>query len=413
MRYELLIALRYLRARRKSAFISITTIFTAVGVTIGVAALIITLSVMNGFQASLRERVLSLSPQIQIVKYGGSIANYNEIEAKADAIEQVEGSDPFVVGQAMMSADHRVSGVVVRGIDTGKTAGTAQLRRFITSGDLTSLAPHANRAADPPLIGAVAIGRSLADKLKAGLHDRMRMIAPILAAGGGELTTRTGEVEVGAIFDSGVSFIDGSVVFIGLAQAQQFFGREGKVDGVEVKLKNLDDTAAVAERLRRLYPAPYRVRSWIEFNQAASAGFAMLKRVYALVLLMLIGVAAFNLVATLIMVVMEKRKDIAVLMTMGATRRDVRTIFVLKGLVVGGVGTAGGLILGSLGSYLLAHYHFIEIPREIYGISTLPIEVEPLNFVLVALASIALCLAATLYPARQASRQSPVEAIRS
>jgi lipoprotein-releasing system permease protein len=413
LRYELLIALRYLRARRKSAFISITTIFTAVGVTIGVAALIITLSVMNGFQASLRERVLSLSPQIQIVKYGGSIANYNEIEAKADAIEQVEGSDPFVVGQAMMSADHRVSGVVVRGIDTGKTAGTAQLRRFITSGDLTSLAPHANRAADPPLIGAVAIGRSLADKLKAGLHDRMRMIAPILAAGGGELTTRTGEVEVGAIFDSGVSFIDGSVVFIGLAQAQQFFGREGKVDGVEVKLKNLDDTAAVAERLRRLYPAPYRVRSWIEFNQAASAGFAMLKRVYALVLLMLIGVAAFNLVATLIMVVMEKRKDIAVLMTMGATRRDVRTIFVLKGLVVGGVGTAGGLILGSLGSYLLAHYHFIEIPREIYGISTLPIEVEPLNFVLVALASIALCLAATLYPARQASRQSPVEAIRS
>jgi lipoprotein-releasing system permease protein len=413
LRYELLIALRYLRARRKSAFISITTIFTAVGVTIGVAALIITLSVMNGFQASLRERVLSLSPQIQIIKYGGSIANYNEIEAKADAIEQVAGSDPFVVGQAMMSADHRVSGVVVRGIDTGKTAGTAQLRRFITSGDLASLVPHANRAADPPLIGTVAIGRSLADKLKAGLHDRMRMIAPILAAGGGELTTRTGEVEVGAIFDSGVSFIDGSVVFIGLAQAQQFFGREGKVDGVEVKLKNLDDTAAVAERLRRLYPAPYRVRSWIEFNQAASAGFAMLKRVYALVLLMLIGVAAFNLVATLIMVVMEKRKDIAVLMTMGATPRDVRTIFVLKGLVVGGVGTAGGLILGSLGSYLLAHYHFIEIPREIYGISTLPIEVEPLNFVLVALASIALCLAATLYPARQASRQSPVEAIRS
>ncbi len=413
MRYELLIALRYLRARRKSAFISITTIFTAVGVTIGVAALIITLSVMNGFQASLRERVLSLSPQIQIIKYGGSIANYNEIEAKADAIEQVAGSDPFVVGQAMMSADHRVSGVVVRGIDTGKTAGTAQLRRFITSGDLASLVPHANRAADPPLIGTVAIGRSLADKLKAGLHDRMRMIAPILAAGGGELTTRTGEVEVGAIFDSGVSFIDGSVVFIGLAQAQQFFGREGKVDGVEVKLKNLDDTAAVAERLRRLYPAPYRVRSWIEFNQAASAGFAMLKRVYALVLLMLIGVAAFNLVATLIMVVMEKRKDIAVLMTMGATPRDVRTIFVLKGLVVGGVGTAGGLMLGSLGSYLLAHYHFIEIPREIYGISTLPIEVEPLNFVLVALASIALCLAATLYPARQASRQSPVEAIRS
>ncbi len=412
MRYELLIALRYLRARRKSAFISITTIFTAVGVTIGVAALIITLSVMNGFQASLRERVLSLSPQIQIIKYGGSIANYNEIEAKADAIEQVAGSDPFVVGQAMMSADHRVSGVVVRGIDTGKTAGTAQLRRFITSGDLASLVPHANRAADPPLIGTVAIGRSLADKLKAGLHDRMRMIAPILAAGGGELTTRTGEVEVGAIFDSGVSFIDGSVVFIGLAQAQQFFGREGKVDGVEVKLKNLDDTAAVAERLRRLYPAPYRVRSWIEFNQAASAGFAMLKRVYALVLLMLIGVAAFNLVATLIMVVMEKRKDIAVLKSMGATGRSIGRIFIYKGLLIGVVGTLLGTVLGYGGCWLLDHYHFIELPKDVFYVSTLPVKIYPRNFLMVGAASIVICLLATIYPARQAASLAPVEVIR-
>ncbi|MGH7918031.1 MAG: FtsX-like permease family protein, partial [Candidatus Binataceae bacterium] len=152
---------------------------------------------------------------------------------------------------------------------------------------------------------------------------------------------------------------------------------------------------------------------WMEFNQAAAAGFAMLKRVYAIVLLILIGVAAFNLVATLIMVVMEKRKDIAVLMAMGARRRDVRRIFILKGMIVGAAGTLAGLLLAAIACFTLTHYHFIHIPKKIYGISTLPISVTPLNFVVVALCSMALCLVATVYPARQAARELPVEVFRS
>ncbi len=151
----------------------------------------------------------------------------------------------------------------------------------------------------------------------------------------------------------------------------------------------------------------------MEFNEAAAAGFEMLKRVYALVLLMLIGVAAFNLVATLIMVVMEKRKDIAVLMSMGATPREVRLIFVLKGMIVGAFGTTAGLLLGAIGCFVLAHYHFIHIQKEIYGMSTLPVEMQPLNLALVAVASMLLCLVATFYPARQASRELPVEVFRS
>ena len=148
------------------------------------------------------------------------------------------------------------------------------------------------------------------------------------------------------------------------------------MDGVDIHLVNLDQTDAVTDAMRKLFPSPYRVRNWIEFNESAAAGFALLKRVYALVLVMLIGVAAFNLVATLIMVVMEKRKDIAVLIAMGATRRDVRLIFVLKGLIVGAAGTSAGLILGAVGCFALARYQFIHIPREIYGISTLPIDVQ-------------------------------------
>ncbi|MGH7226485.1 MAG: FtsX-like permease family protein, partial [Gemmataceae bacterium] len=172
-------------------------------------------------------------------------------------------------------------------------------------------------------------------------------------------------------------------------------------------------TTAVTNALRATLGKTFRVTNWMEYDQAASAGFAMLKRVYAIVLVILIGVAAFNLVATLIMVVMEKRKDIAVLMAMGARRRDVRRIFILKGMIVGAAGTLAGLLLAAIACFTLTHYHFIHIPKKIYGISTLPISVTPLNFVVVALCSMALCLVATVYPARQAARELPVEVFRS
>jgi lipoprotein-releasing system permease protein len=185
------------------------------------------------------------------------------------------------------------------------------------------------------------------------------------------------------------------------------------VDGVQVHLANLDDTWRVTGQLQKTFPfPPYRVRNWIQINQAASAGFAMLKRVYSLVLMMLIAVAAFNLVAMLIMVVMEKRKDIAILMTMGATAGAVRLIFIIKGLIVGAIGTVAGVILGVAGCVVLAHYHFIHLPREIYGISTLPVSASPAAFAWVAGAAMVLCFVAALYPARQASKQLPVEVIR-
>lgn len=415
MRYELVIALRYLRARRKPAFISITTFFTATGVTIGVAALVIVLAVMNGFQTSLRTRLLSLSPQIQILNYEGSITDYAAIVAKASQVPEVSGAAPFVVGQAMLSSGRGAGGVIVRGIEVENPAGTVELKRFVDKGQLSSLARDYGpiRPEDPTrVLGALAIGASLAERLKVKVGDPVRVVSPILSAEGGEISARSGQFIVGATFDSGVSFVDRSIIFVGLKQAQGFFGREGKVDGIELHLKDLDATRDVTATLRKLFPYPYRVRNWIEFNQAASAGFAMLKRVYSLVLLLLIGVAAFNLVATLIMTVMEKRKDIAILMTMGATRQAIRMIFVLKGLVLGGAGTVTGLMLGAVGCFALSRYHFIRIPKEIYGISTLPVDASPWSFVAVAAAAMALCFAASFYPARQASRQLPVEVIR-
>ena len=416
MRYELKIALRYLRARRKDAFISITTIFTGVGVMIGVAALTVTLSVMGGFEQSLKERVLSLSPQVQILNSQGSIDNYGDIEKKVASVRGVNGSDAYIVGQAMLSSGRGIGGVVVRGVEPKNPVVRAQWGRYMTAGGLDDLSrsyANAGSASEPAAAaGGLAIGVSLAKKLKAKRGDAVRMVAPIISPDG-SLSTKSGQFAIGAIFDSGMNFVDSNMVFMELARAQDFFGRSGRVDGIDIHLTNLDQTDAVTDALRKVFASPYQVRNWIEFNESAAAGFELLKRVYALVLVMLIGVAAFNLVATLIMVVMEKRKDIAVLIAMGATRRDVRLIFVMKGLIVGAAGTTAGLILGAGGCFALARYQFIHIPREIYGISTLPIAVDPWDFAAVALASMLLCLLATVYPARQASREMPVEIFRS
>jgi lipoprotein-releasing system permease protein len=412
VRYELKIALRYLRARRKEAFISITTIFTAVGVMIGVAALIITLAVMGGFQQSLKQRVLSLSPQIQILNPVVGITKYAELDARAESVAGVSGADPFIVGQAMMSSGRGIGGVVVRGVQPANPVVNEEWGRYVRAGSLAALARETPSAeAGTQSTGAVAIGSALAEKLHAKLGETVNVVAPIIA--GGQLSTRSARFTIGAIFESGVNFLDANMVFMDLQRAQQFFGRTDRVDGIDVHLANLDVTARVTAALRRLFPPPFVVHNWIEYNQAASAGFQLLKEVYSLVLVLLIGVAAFNLVATLIMVVTEKRKDIAVLIAMGATRRDVRNIFVFKGLIVGTAGTLAGLLAGAAGCAALARYHFIHIPREIYGMSTLPIAMQPASFVWVALASIALCFIATFYPARQASREMPVEIFRA
>jgi lipoprotein-releasing system permease protein len=414
VRYELKIALRYLRARRKEAFISVTTLFTAFGVMIGVAALTITLAVMSGFQQSIKERLLNMSPQVQIHGVEGFIAKYSEVEARARTVAGVNGTDPFIYGEGMLSSGRGISGVIAFGIEPDNPLIEKKWGAYLTAGSLSRLleqpaSPGGNPRAG---VGAIAVGATLAEKLKVRIGDPVRMVAPLISADG-SLSTRTGDFVVGAIFQSGVDTTDSKMVLMALQQAQNFFGRGDRVDGIEVHLTDLNRTLAVSAQLRKMLGRAYFVRNWMELNQSASAGFEMLKRVYSLVLFLLIGVAAFNLVATLIMVVMEKRKDIAVLMAMGATRREVGRIFVFKGLTVGAAGTLAGEIVGAIGCYLLANYQIIHIPKEVYEMSTPPVSARPLDFALVALGSLALCLVATLYPARQAARAMPIEVFRS
>src|SRR5262249_8953410 len=337
---------------------------------IGVAALTITRSIMSGFEQSLQQRVLSLSPQVQILSGEGSISNYAEIEQRAASIKGVNGTDPFTIGQGMLSSGRGIGGVLVRGIEPNNPVVQQKWGRYVTQGGFDRLVRDytVKLPGDPSQdtsVGALAIGSDLADKLKVKVGDPVRMVAPIISTAEGSVSPRTGDFVVGAIFVSGMTYVDTTMVFMDLRHAQDFFGRSGRVDGIEVHLINLNDTQTVTAALRSQLARPFVVRNWIQYNESASAGFALLSRVYTLVLFLLIGVAAFNLVATLIMVVMEKRKDIAVLIAMGATPPEVRRIFVLKGLVVGAAGTVAGLSLGAAGCFALSRYHFIHIPKEI------------------------------------------------
>jgi lipoprotein-releasing system permease protein len=343
------------------------------------------------------------------------MSDYAAIESRIDGTAGVAGSDPFVVGQGLISAAHGIAGIVVRGVEPRNPVVVSRLQHYADAASLRMLerGPAGGAGSKARPVDGLLVGATLADKLKVKAGDPVRIVAPIITGPNSQLSTRSADFRVAAVFSSGVQFIDSEVVFMGLATAQDFFGRPGKADGIEVKLNNLDQTTAVTNALRGNLGNTFRVTNWMEYDQAASAGFAMLKRLYAMVLLLLIGVAAFNLIATLIMVVMEKRKDIAVLLAMGATPGEVRRIFQFKGIIVGAAGTALGLAIGAAACFALARYQFIHIPSKIYGISTVPIDAEPLSFVLVAVASMVLCYLATIYPARQASRETPVEVFRS
>ncbi len=418
MRYELQIAARYLMTRQKTRSISVTTVFTGLGIAIGVAALCMVISVMNGFEANLRERVLRLTPPIEVTSVSGPIADYQALAQRIDHVAGVSGSVPFLNSQAMLSSRSGLSGALVRALQLDNPVALAQLQKSmrLVSGSIDRLTASYPAVATgdgaPPMVGALMLGGALAAKLNVTAGDRLRVISPILSTDQAQLHVRVGEVIVGALYSSGVSFIDRSLVIMNLASAQGFFGRGPKADGLQVYLDDLSQTPRVTEALRNELPYPYVVRNWTQLNQAYAAGFAMLKLVYSLVLMVLIGVAAFNLIATLIMTGMEKRKDMAILMTMGASTRAVRLIFFFNAGLLGGLGTLGGLALGLVGSWALARYHFIHIPEEIYGTSTVPVAIVPSEFLMVAAAAMTLCLLASIYPARRASRRRPVEVMR-
>jgi lipoprotein-releasing system permease protein len=415
MPYELFIGLRYLRARRREAFISLITIFSTVGVAIGVMTLNIVLAVMTGFEEDLRDRIVGFNPHIVVMNDFGAIDDVDRLLAEIRAIPGVAQASPFAYGYLMVSTAEHVSGLLVRGV-VPDPSEAVDLARHLREGDVAQLGrrfavPLADGRGATVELPGIMIGARLAGELGVHVGDAVSVAIPLPRASGSTVP-RLQRFAIAGLFDSGMPEYDKAVGYMALGDARKLFALGERASSIEVKVEDLYSARRIAEQIAASLGPPYRARDWMRSNASLFDALRFQKTVYFIVLLLIILVAAFTILATLIMVVMEKRKDIAVLKSMGASPASIGRIFVLKGLIIGGVGTLAGSIAGYLGCWALRHYRFVDLPVEVFYVSTVPVRIYPQYFAVVIVASLLLCLLATLYPARQASRLPPVDLLR-
>ena len=413
MPYALFIGLRYLRAKRRERFISLITAIATAGVAIGVMTLNVVLAVMTGFEEDLRDRILAFTPHVLVTSNGASMPDDRELIGRLHALPGVAAAAPYVQGQAMLSSAGNVAGIILRGVEP-IPGGAIDFARRLRSGHIEDLADkrRVDRGGGATLmLPTIILGKELARELDVQPGDPVNLVSPVAIPTVIGAVPKVRRFVVVGLFDAGMVEYDSALAFISLADAQRFFDLGTDISGIEVRTADLDHAPGVAAAIAQSVGFPYRVRDWQEMNHNLFSAIKLEKTVYFIVLLLIVLVAAFNIVATLVMVVMEKRKDIAVLKSMGATRTGIAQIFIFKGLVIGGVGTVTGSIAGLTLCELLRTYGF-PLPKGVFYVSTVPVKIYPEYFALIVVVSLAICLLATLYPARQASHLVPVEAIR-
>jgi lipoprotein-releasing system permease protein len=416
--WELLVGVRYLRSRRR-AFLSLISALSLAGVTIGVATLLIVLAVMTGLEYELRNKILGFNPHITLASFGGGLEDWRQTLGQVREVPGVDGASPVIYGQAMLGIGRSVSGVVIRGIDPLETASVVDIGSHVREGRLDALAqpqsvtlPAEDGGGVTELPG-ILIGQELARSLAVAPGDVMNVISPLGTPGPTGMVPRMKRFVLVGVFDSGMYEYDTTLAYMNLADAQRFFDQGDTVSAIEVRVGDVyaaRDTARAVERAVGGFP--FRARDWMEVNRNLFSALKLEKVVYGIVLTLIVVVAAFNILASLTMVVKEKRRDIAILKSMGASSAAIGRIFVLNGAVIGIAGTVLGTLLGLAGCWLLAHYQFVDLPKDVFLVNTLPVRIDPVNFLVVALASIAICLVAALSPARRAASLVPVEVIR-
>ena len=406
MRFEAFLAIRYLKAKRKQAFISVITVISVVGVMMGVTALIVVLSVMNGFREDLMGKILGVNSHVVVLSYEGAFLDYDRIARDTGTVEGVVATTPFIYSQVMVNSQGSVSGSVLRGIDTRTAGKVIAMDRMIKRGSLQSLDTLHDG------LPAIILGKELSRMLAVQPGDAVTVVSPM-----GKLTPvgrvpQNRKFKVTAIFDSGMYEYDATMVYISMKEAQDFLGLDNRATGVEVKVADIYRADQVGGAVSKKLGYPYWAKDWKQMNRSLVSALKLEKIAMFVILIMIVLVGALNIISTLVMVVMEKNKDVAILRAMGATQKSIMTVFMVQGVLVGVVGTLVGLASGLGLCHLLAKYKFIELPSDVYYISTLPVRVEMLDVVLVIVAALVISFLATLYPSWHASRLDPVESLR-
>jgi len=413
MNYELFIGLRYLRARRQETFISLITVISVLGVMIGVMTLNVVMAVMTGFEETLRDRLLGINAHIALLKSGDQLSEYEELVQQVVKQKGVVAASPAIYGQVMLTSGSRVSGVVVRGVDPDRVNAVVDLQRYMKQGSIAGLKQqNPVQVQDRTImLPGVIMGERLAAQLGVFVGSPIQVVSPLGSPTAIGVIPKVRRFVITGLLNTGMSEIDSTLVFMGLADAQKFFELGNAVSNIEIRVDDVNQSREIADRIQLQLGFPYLTEDWTRLWPNLFSALQLEKTVYFLVLLLMVLIGAFNIISTLVMVVMEKRKDIAILMSMGATRASIRKIFLLKGFIIGIVGTTLGLLLGLLVCTLIAQYRF-ELPKDVFLISTVPVRIYFSNFMIVTVASFIVCLLASIYPARQAAKLDPVEIIR-
>jgi len=409
--YELFIGLRYTRAKRRNHFISFISLISMLGMALGVLALIVVLSVMNGFQKEIRERMLGASPQLEIVTDGGRLNDWQTVLSKVTQNPQVTAVAPYISGQGMLSYGQNVQGVLVRGIDPAREAVITELASKFKTGNLGDL-----RSGE----FGIVLGSDLAHALNVRLNDRIVLITPqglITPAG---MIPRLKQFRIVGIFEIGMAPYDNSLALININDAQKLFQLGDAVTGLSAKLHDLDLAPRVADELQQQLPPDLYANDWTHQNSNYFRAVKIEKKMMFIILSLIVAVAAFNIVSTLVMAVTDKQADIAILRTLGASPRSIMKIFIVQGVIIGLVGT----LLGSIGGIVLAlnlntvvpfieHlFHVQFLAKDVYYISELPSDLHYHEVALIAGMSFLISLLATLYPSYRAAQTQPAEALR-
>jgi lipoprotein-releasing system permease protein len=406
--FELHIALRYLLAKRKQAFISVISLVSTIGVAVGVMAVIIALAVMTGLQQTLRDRILGSQPHVYVSRVGGFDEYKKEIE-KLRAVPHVTGIAPMINGKALASGPRNEDFINVKGVDPALEASVTDLQRAMKAGSLAALADRSPAGGAPA--DGIVLGQDLAKTLGASVGDSIEVTTPQGRLSPIGMLPGRRRLRVVGIFSLGLYEFDSAYGLVSLDVAKRLFDRQ-EPDYIQLHVDDIYDAPAIAADVMARLGDQYTAQDWGQMNKALFAALTLEKFAVSLGIGLIVMVAALNIVASLILLVIEKHRDIGILKTMGAGGRSITAIFMLQGVVIGVIGTTVGATLGYAISYVCDRYHLIRVSTDVYQISYMPFTVLGLDFAVVVITALVICFVATIYPSRQAARLDPAQALR-
>ena len=405
MSLELFVALRYLLARRKQAFISVISLISTIGVAVGVMALVIALALMTGLQGELRDRILGSTAHVYVWKTGG-IEDYQMEVEKLRAIDGVVGAAPEILGRALISSDRADAFISFRGIDPALEPNVTDIKRSMLTGSVEALAPLSEET--PP---GILIGKNLAEQLDVKVGDAATLVTPTGTLSPVGMIPRSRRVRVVGIYSLGLYEFDAAYGFVALDFAMRLMGKTAP-DLIQLRVADIERAREVKDRVVQELGSTYVSQDWTDLNQQLFSALWLEKMAISITIGLIVMVAALNIIASLVLLVMEKSRDIGILKTMGTSSARIMRIFMMQGLIIGVVGTVVGAAGGLALCWVLDTYRLVRIPMDVYQVAYVPFVVEPLDFTVVVVSAVAICFLATIYPSRQASKLDPVQALR-